>query len=126
MSRIACFGTVGLLVAELVVGPAKAGKPNHLSKPFTVTAGGTEIGRPNKEKGEGRYDHAFPWFADFDADGKPDLLIGQHTFASRAGKKASRDGLLRIYRNFGQDGKPRFGDPIWFDDLVPTGRIPSG
>jgi hypothetical protein len=70
------------------------------------------------------YDNAFPWFGDFDGDGRPDLLVGQHTYRPGPGQK--KEGYLRIYRNVGEMGRPRFGDPLWFDDLVPTGHIPAG
>ena len=110
----------------MVVSPANAERPNDLAEPFTVMVRGTAIDRLHGENDHGKYDNAFPTLGDFDGDGRTDLLIGQHTFAPRAGKKKSRDGLLRIYRNTGQGGKPRFGDPIWFDDFVPTGRVPSG
>ncbi len=126
MSRFVYLVLVTLLAAEMLVSPAKAGRPNDLAEPFTVMALGTAIHRSHGANDHGKYDNAFPTLGDFDGDGRTDLLIGQHTFAPRAGKKKSRDGLLRIYSNTGQNRKPQFGDPIWFDDLVPTGRVPSG
>jgi hypothetical protein len=44
-----------------------------------------------------------PFFADFDDDGLPDLLLGQFD-----------GGKLRIYRNRGSKVHPRFGDFEWF------------
>jgi hypothetical protein len=76
------------------------------------------------KNGRPDYDNDFPWFGDFDGDGRPDLLVGQHTYHTEPGKK--QEGRLRIYKNIGEKGRPRFGDPLWFDDLVPTGRIPAG
>lgn len=86
--------------------------------PFAVTADGQAIDLP--EGAQPTYANSFPWFGDFDGDGKPDLLIGQ----SRSGKE--RGGQLRVYRNTGKPGDPRFGAFAWFDDAVPTGRIPDG
>src|SRR3712207_7128757 len=63
------------------------------------------------------------WLADFDGDGKPDLLVGQHTYKPEGEKSGGR---LRIYPNAGERGRPRFGEVIWFDDQNPTGRIPGG
>jgi hypothetical protein len=86
--------------------------------PFAVTADGRVIDLP--EGARPTYANSFPWFGDLDRDGKPDLLVGQ----SRSGKE--RGGQLRVYRNTGERGKPRFGAFAWFDESVPTGRIPDG
>ena len=50
-----------------------------------------------------------------DRTGNPDLLLGD-------GPK----GRLAIYRNVGTRTEPRLSAPQWFDDAVPTGRIPKG
>jgi hypothetical protein len=108
-------------VASVPVGSQeKAADRSELAPPFAVMAGGARLDAPRDEKGG--YDNANPWFADFDGDGKPDLLVGQGAFSTAH----SEGGRLRIYKNLGEKGRPRFGDPLWFDDLVPTGRIPNG
>lgn len=86
--------------------------------PFAVVVNGQVIDLP--EGVRPTHANSFPWFGDIDGDGKPDLLIGQ----SRSGTE--RGGQLRVYRNTGERGKPRFGAYSWFDDAIPTGRIPDG
>src|SRR5262245_56784597 len=56
-----------------------------------------------------------PFVGDFDGDGLPDLLLGE-----------GQAGRLQVYRNVGTKTVPRLSGPQWFDDLVPTGRIPKG
>ena len=126
MTRSACIVSLNLLVAGLLVDLANAETPNGLSVPFPFVVNTAVIDLPQPETVAGRYDSAFPWWGDFHGDGRSDLLIGQHTFAPRVGQKKSTNGLLRIYKNTGKDQEPRLSAPIWFDDLVPTGRIPSG
>lgn len=46
---------------------------------------------------------AAPWYADFDRDGRNDLLVGQ-----------LEGGKLRIYRNQGSNEQPRFDGFEWF------------
>ena len=122
MSRLTLFGIAALpaFLATLATGPgvSRAGARNtsDLAPPVAVAAGGATIDAPLNENGWPAYNNAFPWFGDFDGVGKPDLLVGQSTGGGR----------LRIYKNIGDKGRPRFRDPLWFDDLVPTGRIPDG
>jgi hypothetical protein len=83
-------------------------RPNgdRLAKPVPVEVGGTPLE---------------PWgipglfVGDFDGDGRPDLLL-----------ENGREGRLVIYRNVGTRTEPRLSGPQWFDDAVPTGRIPKG
>src|SRR5262245_58649056 len=56
-----------------------------------------------------------PFVGDLDGDGLPDLLLGTR-----------EKGRLLVYRNVGTKTSPRLTEPQWFDDTVPTGRIPDG
>jgi hypothetical protein len=98
---------------------APAGDAADLDHPFAVTVGGVPIDLA-ADAHDYRGDNSFPWVGDFDGDGKPDLLVGQHA------RGKSREGHLRIYRNRGGKAEPRLAEPIWFDDQVPNGRIPRG
>jgi FG-GAP repeat len=101
--------------------PAAAGDAADLAPPFAVTVDGVPIDLTADSKAKSFWAgvDSFPWLGDFDGDGKLDLLVGQH------GRGKSIDGHLRIYRNLGGKGEPRLAKPIWFDDKVPTGRIPD-
>jgi hypothetical protein len=129
MNRLTLPGLVallGIVGSVQVVGQEKAADRSELAAPFAVAADGALIDAPLDEHGflpgDVLGDNANPWFADFDGDGTPDLLVGQGAFSS-----AFPDGgRLRIYKNLGAKGRPRFDAPFWFDDLVPTGRIPTG
>ena len=115
MSRLTVVAirvVLGVAVAVSVVCRAEAGGQSELAAPFAVRAEGTPI-----DLGRSK---AFPWIGDFDSDGRFDLLIGQ------GARRKSSGGHLRIYRNLAVEGKPRFAEPTWFDDLVPSGWIPSG
>ena len=48
--------------------------------------------------------HAAPFYADFDGDNVPDLLVGEF-----------KDGALRIYRNHGTKQEPVFKDFTFFE-----------
>jgi hypothetical protein len=100
--------------------PAIAGDTADLAPPVAVTVGGAPLDLAADAIDDVRGDNSFPWVGDFDGDGKLDLLVGQH------GREKSREGHLRIYRNLGGKAEPRLAEPIWFDDQVPTGRIPKG
>jgi hypothetical protein len=58
----------------------------------------------------------FPFVGAFFGDGRQALLLGT----------AAKEGRLLVYRNVGTKTSPRLGAPQWFDDTVPTGRIPTG
>lgn len=108
------------LSTRLIAAQPEESRADDLAPPFAVTVDGVPIDKPPDTTSGVRDDNSYPWVGDFDEDGKPDLLIGQ----GMHGK--SREGHLRIYRNLGGPNRPRLGDPTWFDDQVPTGRIPKG
>jgi hypothetical protein len=100
--------------------PAPAADAADLAPPFAVTVGGVPIDLAPDALDDVRGDNSFPWVGDFDGDGKFALLVGQH------GRGEAREGHLRVYRNLGGKAEPRLAEPVWFDDQVPTGRIPRG
>ena len=112
MSAPLTTGFALALIATAVPPDLPAG--SDLAPPVAVTAGGETLDLGTETRGG----HPFPWFGDYDGDGRPDLLVGQ------AGRGKSREGHLRVYRNLGAG--PRLDEPFWFDDRVPTGRIPDG
>jgi hypothetical protein len=57
---------------------------------------------------------AVPALGDFYGEGRKDLLIGQ------------TKGRLLVFRNIGTDVRPEFEKPVWFDEIVPEGRMPTG
>ena len=62
----------------------------------------------------------FPFVGDFYGDGRLALLLGY------GGGDMCDQGRLLVYRNVGTKVNPRLGAPQWFDEMVPTGRIPGG
>ena len=58
---------------------------------------------------------AAPLVVDFDADGLPDLLVGQFG-----------EGKLRIYKNRGSAKEPRFDGFTWFQAGGHDGKVPIG
>jgi hypothetical protein len=98
-------------VARAAVGPAgDRRKGERLAEPVLVEVGG----KPLVRDGGG----LVPFVGDIDGDGRPDLLLGTPV--------PYGDGRLLVYRNVGSKGGPRLTGPQWFDDTVPTGRIPRG
>ena len=106
LAAVASAGLVTAGVARAGDAPAAAGG-GELAPPVQVMAGDkaidTDIG------------HAAPFFADFNGDGKKDLLVGQ--FA---------DGKLRIYTNVGTNEQPKFDENFaWFQADRQDGKVPA-
>ena len=75
----------------------------EFSEPFLVEAGGRAI---DVEGG-----NSAPFFHDLDGDGLRDLLVGQF-----------EDGCVRVYKNVGARGAPRFAG---FELLQAGGELAS-
>lgn len=54
-----------------------------------------------------------PHYADFDGDGNIDQLVGVQN-------------RLLILPNLGSNTRPAYAKPTYFDDVVPSGNLPSG
>jgi hypothetical protein len=59
--------------------------------------------------------HAAPFVTDWDSDGKKDLLVGQFG-----------EGLLRLYRNEGENTAPEFRRLEYVTAGDARARVPSG
>src|SRR5438094_689107 len=94
------------LAASSVYAASPPASP-PLAPPVRVEADGKPI---DVEVG-----HAAPFFADFDGDGKPDLLVGQFG-----------GGKLRVYPNAGDAKNPAFKEYTWFKAGADLGVVPSG
>jgi hypothetical protein len=91
---------------------ADAPKGDRLAKPVQLEVDG----KPLVSERGGLY----PFVGDFYDDGRLALLLGY------GGDTMCVEGRLLVYRNVGTKVSPRLGEPRWFDDIVPTGRIPQG
>lgn len=98
----------GLLGGLLVLAAPAGAESKELRPPVPVQVAG-------KPLDVGRSGHSAPFVGDFDGDGKRDLLVGQFD-----------EGRLRIYRNVGDNARPRFQDFSWFECDGKTGRVPEG
>ncbi len=68
--------------------------------------------------------HAAPHLADFDGDGLADLLVG--VFGKGVRFKGDLASTLRIYKNVGKKGQPRFADFSYFQAGGTTAKVPGG
>lgn len=83
--------------------PAAAIKKYRLAPPVQLEIDGNPL------------EAGYPFLGDIDGDGRLELLMG-----------GDPNGRLLVYRNVGDPAAPRLAEPKWFDDWVPTGRIPKG
>jgi hypothetical protein len=86
-------------------------KGDRLAKPVPVEVDGQPL--------VGERGGLFPCVGDFYGDGRLALLLGY-------GGGICDEGRLLVYRKVGTKVDPRPGAPRWFDDILPTGRIPGG
>ena len=100
MRVVGCW-TVSLLAAL----SAAAWAGDELSKPMPVLFGK----QPLDVEHSG---HAAPFFGDLDGHGRKDLLVGEFY-----------QGRLRVYRNVGGKGQPKFEDYSIFKDGDRSGCI---
>jgi hypothetical protein len=109
----------GLLVG-LFIGPACVLLGSAADRPLGERPRTDRLAKPLRVEVDGKPIMSddgvlFPFVGDLDGDGRPDLLLG------------TRDkGRLLVYRNVGSNTHPRLNGPQWFDERVPTGRIPAG
>jgi hypothetical protein len=87
-------------------------KGDRLAKAVPVVVDGKPLER---ERGG-----LYPFVGDYYGDGRLALLLG---YGDRG---MCDEGRLLVYRNVGTKVNPRLGAPRWFDDVLPTGRIPGG
>ncbi len=94
--------TAAMLVLTWVVGAFAT----ELEEPIPVRVAGDPLDVEHSG-------HAAPFVADFDGDGRKDLLVGEFY-----------QGRLRIYRNVDTNGEPRFERFSVFRDGEPGGCVP--
>jgi hypothetical protein len=83
---------------------------DRLAEPVPVEADGQPLTRQRRG-----YALEYPFVGDIDGDGRPDLLLGDRDH-----------GRLRVFRNVGTCAAPQLAAPVWFDETVPTGKVPKG
>ena len=114
---IALFGFLAALLTGCSRNAAPPSDPVPMAPTRAVEPKGDRLGKPVPLELDGKsLAGHYPFVGDFDGDGRQALLLG------------TRDtkGRLLIYRNVGSTTEPRLSESQWFDDIVPTGRIPKG
>src|SRR5947207_10075287 len=96
------------MMLMLFAAPRPEGLDPELAPPVHVMVDG----KPLDVEREG---HAAPFVGDYFGDGKLTLLVGQHS-----------GGKLRIYKNTGQPGAPKFESFEWFQASESLGKIEAG
>jgi len=102
-----------LAAAAAVALPAAAFAAN-------APAAKSELAAPVQVQAEGKpiditeVGHAAPFHADFDGDGKRDLLVGQFG-----------GGKLRVYKNTGTEAEPKFANYEYFKAGADLGTVPA-
>ncbi len=88
----------------------------ELQDPFKVLCGSKPI---NVDFG-----HAAPFLVDMDGDGLQDLLVGQFGKPDTVEKEGNAG--LRIYKNVGKVGQPKFEHFRYFQAGGTAGTVPVG
>jgi hypothetical protein len=94
-----------MLLGRVAFGQAEPA-PVHFEAPVPIYVDGQVLELPDRL--------AAPALGDFFGNGRKDLLIGQDR------------GRLRVFRNIGTDKQSKFAAPVWFDEIIPNGKIPLG
>ena len=115
---------VGLVAAAVVTGcgrpaptaaaPAEPARGRPIADRLAAPVPALVEGAPLVRDG---YDRLVPFVGDIEGNGGRALLLGTSV--------AHGEGRLLVYRDTGTGGV-RLAAPQWFDDIVPTGRIPRG
>lgn len=79
----------------------------ELLAPFPVEAGGVPLDAPGG--------NSAPCVADLDGDGRFELLVGEY-----------EDGAVRVYRNVGEPGQPRFAAGVRLKHAAGELKVPYG
>ena len=99
-----------MLVGSVAFGQSEPA-PDRFEAPVPIRVDGQVLELPDQL--------AAPALGDFYGHGRKDLLIGQNR------------GRLRVLRNIGTGNigtgkQSKFAAPVWFDEIIPNGKIPLG